>query len=60
VLWRVVDVAGIDGAVNGVAQLARSLGQELRQVQSGNGRTYASWLVMGAVAITVLFIWLGH
>jgi NADH-quinone oxidoreductase subunit L len=60
VLWKRVDAAGIDGAVNGVARLARDLGQEARQVQSGNGRTYASWLVMGAAAITLLFLWLGH
>jgi NADH-quinone oxidoreductase subunit L len=60
VLWHVMDVAVIDGAVNDVANVARGLGQELRQVQSGNGRTYASWLVMGAVAITALFLWLGH
>jgi NADH-quinone oxidoreductase subunit L len=60
VLWKGVDEAGIDGTVNGVARLSRDLGQWLRQVQSGNGRTYASWLVMGAVAVTVLFLWLGH
>jgi len=60
VLWKGVDAAGIDGTVNGVAQLARDLGQEARQVQSGNGRTYASWLVMGAAAVTLLFLWLGH
>ena len=60
VLWKIVDAAGIDGTVNGVAQLSRDLGQWLRQVQSGNGRTYASWLVMGAAAFTLLFLWLGH
>jgi len=60
VLWKTVDVAAIDGTVNGLGQLARDLGQEARQVQSGNGRTYASWLVAGAAAIAILFLWLGH
>ena len=60
VLWKGVDAAGIDGAVNGIASIARDLGQEARQVQSGNGRTYASWLVAGAAAVTILFLWLGR
>jgi len=60
VLWKIVDVAAIDGSVNGLGSLARDLGQEARQVQSGNGRTYASWLVAGAAAIAILFLWLGH
>jgi len=60
VLWKTVDAAMIDGTVNGVGRLARDLGQEARQVQSGNGRTYASWLVAGAAAIAILFLWLGH
>jgi len=60
VLWKGVDAAGIDGAVNGIAHVARDLGQEARQVQSGNGRTYASWLVAGAAAVTILFLWLGR
>jgi len=60
VLWKGVDAAGIDGAVNGIASIARDLGQEARQVQSGNGRTYASWLVAGAAAVVILFLWLGH
>jgi hypothetical protein len=60
VLWKGVDDAGIDGAVNGVASIARDAGQEARQVQSGNGRTYASWLVAGAAAVVILFLWLGQ
>ncbi len=60
ILWKGVDAAGIDGAVNGIADLARDLGQETRQVQSGNGRSYASWLVAGAAAFILLFLWLGH
>jgi NADH-quinone oxidoreductase subunit L len=60
VLWKGVDAAGIDGTVNGVARAALELGQDARQMQSGNGRTYASWLVVGAAAVIVVFLWLGH
>jgi NADH-quinone oxidoreductase subunit L len=60
VLWKVVDTGMIDGTVNGAAHAARDLGDGLRHLQSGNGRTYASWLVLGAVAIMVLFLWMGH
>jgi len=60
ILWKGVDAAGIDGLVNGVGKLTRGVGQEARQAQSGNGRSYASLLVAGAVAILVLFLWLGH
>ena len=59
VLWKGVDEAGIDGAINGIATVARNFGQETRQVQSGNGRSYASWLVAGAAAIVLLFLWQG-
>jgi len=60
VLWKGVDDAGIDGVVNGVGRVAQDLGQDARLVQSGNGRTYASWLVVGAAAFIMLFLWLGH
>jgi len=58
VLWRVVDERGIDGSVNGLAHAARAVGERVRQVQSGNTRSYATWVVFGAVAVTTLLIWL--
>ena len=57
VLWRGVDVAGIDGTVNGVADLAQDFGGQLRRLQSGNARTYGTWVVAGAVALATLFLW---
>jgi len=60
VFWKVVDTGAIDGAVNGIGYTARDLGYGARTVQSGNGRSYASWLVVGAAAVTVIFLWLGH
>jgi NADH-quinone oxidoreductase subunit L len=56
VLWHVVDEGAIDGTVNGVARVARESGSELREIQSGNARSYATWVVIGAVGVTVLMI----
>jgi NADH-quinone oxidoreductase subunit L len=50
-LWRGFDVAVIDGAVNGVGALSRNIGLALRRVQSGNIRSYAVWVLVGAVLV---------
>ncbi|MGC2334126.1 MAG: NADH-quinone oxidoreductase subunit L [Candidatus Acidiferrales bacterium] len=55
-LWHVVDERVIDGTVNGVATAARESGGELRKVQSGNMRSYAAWVIVGAVAFTFLLL----
>lgn len=52
-LWRVVDASGIDGLVNGVGRGARSVGGVLRQAQSGFIRSYAAWVVLGAIIVLV-------
>jgi NADH-quinone oxidoreductase subunit L len=58
VLWKIVDVAGIDGTVNGIASGATSIGDAVRHTQSGNTRSYAVWVVIGAlVVIAVIFFW---
>jgi NADH-quinone oxidoreductase subunit L len=56
VLWHVVDENLIDGAVNGAAHSAREIGQQARQLQSGNTRSYAAWVIVGAVCVTVLVL----
>ena len=56
VLWHVVDEGLIDGTVNGSARLARETGGKLRELQSGNARSYASWVVVGAVGVTALLL----
>jgi NADH-quinone oxidoreductase subunit L len=53
VLWKVVDAAGIDGVVNGVGAWARSVGGALQRIQSGNIRSYATWVVFGSVMLIV-------
>jgi NADH-quinone oxidoreductase subunit L len=56
VLWTVIDKGAIDGTVNGVARGLRESGSEVREIQSGNARSYASWVVLGAVGVTVLML----
>jgi len=56
VLWRVIDEGAIDGTVNGVGHGMRESGAHLRQIQSGNARSYATWVVIGAVGVTVLML----
>jgi NADH-quinone oxidoreductase subunit L len=58
VLWKAADVAGIDGAVNGIAEGATAIGDGVRHAQSGNTRSYAVWVVVGAIVIiAVIFFW---
>jgi NADH-quinone oxidoreductase subunit L len=60
VLWKTADVAGIDGAVNGIADGTTAIGDGVRHTQSGNTRSYAVWVVVGAlVIIAVIFFWPG-
>ncbi len=58
VLWRFFDVGVIDGAVNGSADVARDTGDRLRRLNSGNTRSYAAWVVVGAVLVIALLVWL--
>ncbi len=51
VLWRGMDVAVIDGLVNGIGSWARGVGGVLRLVQSGNIRSYAAWILLGSVLV---------
>jgi NADH-quinone oxidoreductase subunit L len=53
VLWKGVDVGLIDGAANGVGARARNVGSVLRLMQSGNIRSYATWVLFGSVVLIV-------
>ena len=55
-LWQIVDVGMIDGIVNGAADVARLAGGQARQLQSGNARSYATWVIIGAVGFTALVV----
>jgi NADH-quinone oxidoreductase subunit L len=54
ILWHVVDEGLIDGTVNGTAIVARESGSQTRKLQSGNTRSYAAWVILGAVGFTAL------
>jgi len=58
VLWHGIDERGIDGAVNGIAQGAGEFGERVRHLNSGNTRTYATWVVFGAVLLTIVLVWM--
>jgi NADH-quinone oxidoreductase subunit L len=53
ILWKIVDVSGIDGLANGIATFARGIGGVLRRMQSGNIRSYATWVLFGSVMLIV-------
>ncbi|MBI4165224.1 MAG: NADH-quinone oxidoreductase subunit L [Acidobacteria bacterium] len=54
-LWKTVDAQSIDGIfVDGSAGLTFHAGRLLRRIQSGNLRSYATWILLGAV------LWLGY
>ena len=53
VLWKGVDTSIIDGAANGVGSLARDIGGILRLLQSGDIRSYATWVLLGSVVVIV-------
>jgi NADH-quinone oxidoreductase subunit L len=58
VLWRFFDAGVIDGSVNGVAAVARGVGNRVRRLNSGNTRSYAAWVVTGAVLFAALLLWI--
>ncbi|HVY95240.1 MAG TPA: NADH-quinone oxidoreductase subunit L [Bryobacteraceae bacterium] len=53
ILWKTADAGLIDGIVNGVGTESKGIGGILRLLQSGNIRSYATWVVIGAVAVIV-------
>ena len=59
VLWKGVDAGLIDGIVNGVGARCRDVGSVLRLLQSGNIRSYATWVLFGSVALLVAMGLLG-
>jgi NADH-quinone oxidoreductase subunit L len=56
-LWRRVDVRGIDGAVNGVAETVGGLSGLLRRLQTGSVRAYAASLFAGVVLVLGYYLW---
>ena len=53
-MWNFVDVKVIDGTVNGAGEFVRGSGSLLRKLQSGYIRSYAGWILLGAVFLVAL------
>jgi NADH-quinone oxidoreductase subunit L len=53
-LWRTIDAGAIDGTVNGIGKTARAIGNAVRHLQSGYIRSYAGWVVAGAILVVIV------
>ena len=51
-----VDKLLVDGAVNGVATVARLVGDDTRKMTTGSVKSYAVWMGFGAAALSLLLI----
>ena len=51
ILWKGADVGVFDAIVNGAGSTSIALGGLLRKMQSGNLRTYASWVLIGILLV---------
>jgi NADH-quinone oxidoreductase subunit L len=59
VFWRGIDQGVIDATLDGSAATARELSDNVRHMQSGNVRSYAGWVAIGATAVIVYMVWVG-
>ena len=59
ILWQGLDRKIIDDTVNNAADGARHVSDEVRQMQSGNVRSYAGWIASGAAVVIAYMIWWG-
>ena len=54
--WKILDVAGIDGAANGAGYLMSALSTKVRKIQTGFVQSYAFSILCGAVIIIGYFL----
>lgn len=59
VLWHGVDQNVIDATLDNSATGAREVSDSVRHMQSGNLRSYAGWIALGAAAVIAYMIWIG-
>ncbi|HEV3421189.1 MAG TPA: NADH-quinone oxidoreductase subunit L [Candidatus Acidoferrum sp.] len=57
ILWKTIDEGIIDGAVNGAGTGTSAVGDVVRHTQSGNTRSYAVWVVIGAIITFGIIFW---
>lgn len=58
ILWQGIDQGVIDATVNDTADGARHVSDSVRHMQSGNLRSYAGWIALGAAAVIAYMIWI--
>jgi NADH-quinone oxidoreductase subunit L len=58
-LWQGFDLGFIDGIVNGIGGFVMALGNAVRGIQVGYVRTYAAFILLGALAVIGYFIYYG-
>jgi NADH-quinone oxidoreductase subunit L len=58
-LWKGFDVGFIDGIVNGIGHFVTALGSAARGVQVGFVRSYAAFILFGALVVIGYFIYYG-
>lgn len=58
-LWHGADQGVIDASVNGGATVTREVSDGLRQMQSGNLRSYAGWIAAGSAVVIAYLVWAG-
>jgi len=51
ILWKALDVAVVDGAVNGIGGMMRAGAGFLKNMQNGLIRSYAAWILVGTLAV---------
>ena len=57
--WKGFDLGFIDGIVNGIGHFVAELGNTLRHVQVGFVRSYAAFILLGALVVIGYFIYYG-
>jgi NADH-quinone oxidoreductase subunit L len=58
-LWKGIDVGFIDGIVNGIGHFVAEAGNLARQMQVGFVRSYAAFILLGALVVLGYFIYFG-
>src|ERR1039457_5643198 len=59
ILWHGVDQGVIDATANNSATAAREVSDTLRDMQSGNLRSYAGWVAAGGAVVIAYMVWMG-
>jgi NADH-quinone oxidoreductase subunit L len=59
ILWHGIDQNVIDATLDNSAAGAREVSDSVRHMQSGNLRSYAGWIALGATVVIAYMIWMG-